>query len=87
MKSDIETKASLVADWETLHRVFIRPEDETSRQTLVKYMEQILFGLHDFLNKHVGVTEEISLVELSKDYTDITVGSDATCRLRPWPRR
>jgi len=27
---------SLVADWDTLHRVFIRPEDESSRKTLVK---------------------------------------------------
>ncbi|WP_299982639.1 pyridoxal-dependent aspartate 1-decarboxylase PanP [Desulfobacula sp.] len=64
---------SLVADWDTLHRVFIRPEDESSRKTLVKYMEQILFGLHDFLNKHVGVTEEISLIKLAEDYTDTKI--------------
>ncbi len=73
MNKKIDTQASLVADWETLHRVFIRPEDENSRQTLVKYMEQILFGLHDFLNKHVGVTEEISLVDLAKEYTDTRI--------------
>ncbi len=70
----IENKpSSLVADWNTLHRVFIRPEDERSRKTLVKYMEQILFGLHDFLNKHVGVTEEISLVKLAEEYTDTKI--------------
>ncbi|MFH2092810.1 MAG: pyridoxal-dependent aspartate 1-decarboxylase PanP [Pseudomonadota bacterium] len=70
MNTELNTQAPLVADWETLNRVFLRPEDEKSRLTLVKYMEQILFGLHDFLNKHVGVTEEISLIELAKEYTD-----------------
>lgn len=69
------TPSSLVADWNTLHRVFIRPEDESSRKTLVKYMEQILFGLHDFLNKHVGVTEEISLVKLAEEYTDTKINT------------
>ena len=64
---------SLVAKWETLHKVFIRPEDETSRQSLVKYMEQILFGLHDFLNKHVGVTEAVSLAELSQEFVDTVI--------------
>ncbi|NOX34013.1 MAG: putative pyridoxal-dependent aspartate 1-decarboxylase [Deltaproteobacteria bacterium] len=73
--------SSLVADWNTLHRVFIRPEDEGSRQTLVKYMEQILFGLHDFLNKHVGVTEEISLVKLAKEYKDTKINQDPQKKL------
>jgi glutamate decarboxylase len=72
---------SLVADWHTLHRVFIRPEDERSRQTLVKYMEQILFGLHDFLNKHVGVTEEISLIKLAEDYTDTKINKNPQKKL------
>ena len=63
----------LIADWQTLHRVFIRPEDENSRQSLIKYMEQILFGLHDFLNKHVGVTEEISLVKLAEEFKDTNI--------------
>ncbi len=72
---------SLVADWNTLHRVFIRPEDESSRQTLVKYMEQILFGLHDFLNKHVGVTEEISLIKLAEEYTDTKINKDPQKKL------
>ena len=72
---------SLVADWQTLHRVFIRPEDENSRQTLVKYMEQILFGLHDFLNKHVGVTEEISLIKLAEEYTDTRINKDPQKKL------
>ncbi|CCK79225.1 pyridoxal-dependent aspartate 1-decarboxylase PanP [Desulfobacula toluolica] len=65
----------LVADWNTLNRVFIRPEDEIGRKTLVKYMEQILFGLHDFLNKHVGVTEEISLIKLAEEYTDTKINA------------
>ncbi len=72
---------ALVADRSTLHRVFLRPEDETCRQTLVKYMEQILFGLHDFLNKHVGVTEEISLIKLAEEYTDTTINQNPQKKL------
>ncbi len=71
----------LFADWQTLHRVFIQPEDESSKQTLIKYMEQILFGLHDFLNKHVGVTEEISLAELSKNYMEVKINSEPQKKL------
>jgi len=63
----------LVADWETLQRIFIRPEDDASKKTLVKYMEQILFGLHAFLNTHVGVTEEISLKELTRNFRDTVI--------------
>lgn len=74
-------RTPLVADWNTLHRVFIRPEDESSRQTLVKYMEQILFGLHDFLNNHVGVTEEVSLVKLAQDYTETRINKDPQKKL------
>lgn len=71
--ADSTVPPELIADWKTLYRVFIRPEDENSRETLIKYMEQILFGLHDFLNKHVGVTEEISLSDLSKNYMDVHI--------------
>ncbi len=71
----------LVADWETLHRIFIRPEDDNSKKALVKYMEQILFGLHDFLNKHVGVTEEISLIKLAEEYTDTRINKNPQKKL------
>ncbi|MBU2453119.1 MAG: aminotransferase class V-fold PLP-dependent enzyme, partial [Proteobacteria bacterium] len=81
MTDKIKKIDSLVADWQTLHRVFIRPEDESSRKTLVKYMEQILFGLHDFLNKHVGVTEEISLVKLAQEYTDTKINKNPQKKL------
>lgn len=73
--------AALVADWETLHRIFIRPEDDNSKKVLVKYMEQILFGLHDFLNKHVGVTEEISLIKLAEEYTDTQINKNPQKKL------
>ena len=63
-------KKTLVANWKALSKVFIQPESEETRTTLIKYMEQILFGLHDFLKKHVGITEEKSLKDLSKDFTD-----------------
>jgi glutamate decarboxylase len=50
-------------------RTYVHPENEATKTTLVKYMEQILFGLHDFLGEHVGITEEASLKELSLRYT------------------
>ena len=71
----------LIADRDALDRIFIRPEDDSSRETLVKYMEQILFGLHDFLNQHVGVTEEISLVELAQAYTDTRISKNPEKKL------
>jgi glutamate decarboxylase len=54
-------------------RTFIRPENTAARDTLVKYMEQILFGLHEFLNIHVGITEEVSLRELSERYKNTLI--------------
>lgn len=60
----------LVADWTSLMRTFIRPEDDAMQSILLKYMEQILFGLHDFLREHVGITQEISLKTLADGYTD-----------------
>ncbi len=76
-----QKSSHLVADWKALHRVFIRPEDGSSKETLVKYMEQILFGLHDFLNEHVGVTEQISLATLAEEYKDTTICRDPQKRL------
>ena len=81
MTRDTTSPQELIADWQTLHRVFIRPEDEGSKKTLVKYMEQILFGLHDFLNQNVGVTEAISLAELSKGYMDVDISQDPEKKL------
>ncbi|MCD6225204.1 MAG: putative pyridoxal-dependent aspartate 1-decarboxylase [Deltaproteobacteria bacterium] len=69
-KTDTQKKEKkLVADWSSLIRVFISPENETSRNTLVKYMRPILFGLHDFLNKHVGVTRKLSLRDMATCFT------------------
>ena len=59
----------LVADNETLERIFHRPESDQSRLVLTKYMEQILFGLHDFLKDHVGITEEIPLKTLASRFS------------------
>ncbi len=63
----------LVADWQTLMRTFISPENEATRSTLLKYMEQILFGLQDFLGDHVGITEEASLKELARRFEDTRI--------------
>jgi len=74
-------KTTLVADWQALMRTFIRPENDAARSTLVKYMEQILFGLHDFLKRHVGFTEEISLKELSSQFTDTLISKNPEKKL------
>jgi glutamate decarboxylase len=74
-------KKELVADWPALTRTFIRPENEASRSTLIKYMEQILFGLHDFLKKHVGFTEEISLKDLADRFTDSLISQNPEKKL------
>ncbi|MBF0203878.1 MAG: putative pyridoxal-dependent aspartate 1-decarboxylase, partial [Desulfamplus sp.] len=71
----------LVADWERLHRIFIRPEDDDCKEILVKYMEQILFGLHEFLNRNVGVTEEISLKELTANFKDTVINPEPEKKL------
>ncbi len=63
----------LVANWQTLTRTFISPENEETEQILIKYMEQILFGLQEFLKEHVGITEEKSLKELAELFSDTSL--------------
>jgi glutamate decarboxylase len=75
------SKKALVADWQALTRTFIRPENDAARSTLIKYMEQILFGLHEFLKKHVGFTEEISLLDLSTSFTDSLISKNPEKKL------
>jgi len=80
-KTASSSKKALVADWQTLTRTFIRPEDDAARSTLIKYMEQILFGLHDFLKTHVGFTEEVSLKDLSERFTDTLISKNPEKKL------
>lgn len=77
--STLNATDKLVADWTSLMRTFIRPEDAAARTVLLKYMEQILFGLHEFLKKHVGITQEIGLKALADGYTD--------SHIRPTPEK
>lgn len=74
-------ETELIADWETLQHTFISPENEETKIVLVKYMEQILFGLHDFLKKHVGISEEISLKELSNDFKNSVISRNPQKKL------
>jgi glutamate decarboxylase len=74
MPVPVRKRTQLVADKEALMRIFIRPESDAARMTLLKYMDQILFGLHEFLTRHVGVTQEISLKDLSERFTSSTIG-------------
>lgn len=74
-------KKTLVADWPALTRTFIRPENEAARSTLIKYMEQILFGLHDFLKTHVGFTEAVSLKDLADRFTDSLISQNPEKKL------
>jgi putative pyridoxal-dependent aspartate 1-decarboxylase len=80
-KNTMTPKKELVADWPALTRTFIRPENDASRSTLIKYMEQILFGLHDFLKTHVGFTEEISLKDLADRFTDSLISQNPEKKL------
>lgn len=63
----------LIADWDRLMRTFIMPEVDTTELRLAKYMNQILFGLNDFLKKHVGITEEVGLKTLAKRFSDSSI--------------
>jgi glutamate decarboxylase len=81
MEENEKRQTGLVADWKALEKVFLRPENDSGKQTLIKYMEQILFGLHDFLNTHVGVTEEISLKELTDGFRDTRINRDPERKL------
>ena len=63
----------LVKDWIGLIQVFTCPQDAETQSALVGLMRQILFELHDFLIKNVGITEEISLKELANDYTGTVI--------------
>ena len=80
-KNNLPTKKALVADWQSLTRTFLRPESDAARSTLIKYMEQILFGLHDFLKTHVGFTEEISLLDLSTSFADSLISKNPEKKL------
>ena len=74
------SSSGLVADWKALERVFIRP-DKSSEKALLKYMQQILFGLQDFLKSNLGVTEEIDLRALSERYTDSSIAPNPENKL------
>lgn len=71
----------LIANWQAIQRIFLQPESESSRATLLKYMEQILFGLNDFLKQHVGITEEASLLELSNRFKDSCISDNPAKKL------
>jgi len=71
--TDNPSRKKLVADWQALIRTFIRPESDSSKRALLKYMEQILFGLHEFLKEHVGITEMVGLKELSDRFKNSVI--------------
>ena len=73
--------SDLVADWDRLFRVFICPKGHASRATLIKYMDQILYGLNDFLKKNVGITEAVSLKDLSERFTDTVINDNPQKKL------
>ncbi|MBW2568850.1 MAG: putative pyridoxal-dependent aspartate 1-decarboxylase [Deltaproteobacteria bacterium] len=75
------TKTELVANWQSLMRTFIKPEDDASRLVLIKYMEQISFGLHEFLGKHVGITEEVRLKDLSSRFKNTLINKNPEKKL------
>lgn len=81
LKDTTSSPKKLVADWQALMRTFIRPEDDAARTTLLKYMEQILFGLHEFLSNNVGFTEEQPLKMLGHRFTDTNLNENPEKKL------
>ncbi|MDD2388222.1 MAG: putative pyridoxal-dependent aspartate 1-decarboxylase [Desulfobacterales bacterium] len=65
-----QKRQALIADWDRLIRTFNMPEIDGAEPRLTKYMNQILFGLNDFLQRHVGITEEVRLKTLSTEFSD-----------------
>jgi glutamate decarboxylase len=48
----------------------MRPENEALLAAPVKFMEQILSGLHDFMRDLVGINEPQGLIRLSKQFKE-----------------
>ena len=65
MKKEIDNRNEPLADKQAVAEIFLRPRNDDTKVVLRKYMEQILFGLQDFLKRHVGITHEIPLEDLS----------------------
>ncbi|PIE74834.1 MAG: putative pyridoxal-dependent aspartate 1-decarboxylase [Deltaproteobacteria bacterium] len=61
------------SEWGKLVHKFICYETKADQEKLFVYMRQILFGLQDFLNEHLGVTEAIDLKKLALSYTDTII--------------
>ena len=74
LENDRTPLEALVADRQSLMRIFIQPDDQTTRTILLQYMERILFGLHDFLGQHVGITRQIRMEDLACHFTDTRLG-------------
>lgn len=74
-------RRELVANRETLKRIFIMREDDSAKATLLKYMEQIFFGLQDFLKDHVGITEERSLREMASRFQNSLISEQPEKKL------
>lgn len=68
-------------EWANLIRVFTTPEDQATRDVLVHLMRQILFELHDFLIQNVGITEAVSLKDISDRCTDTRMNREPEKRL------
>lgn len=73
--------SELVKDWRGLIKVFTCPEDAETRAALIEHMEQILFGLHDFLITTVGITEKRSLKKLADEFIDTRINKFPEQRL------
>ena len=68
-------------EWANLIRVFTSPEDEKTQAVLVHHMRHILFELHDFLIQNVGITEAVSLKEISDRCTNTVMNHAPEKRL------
>ncbi|MGM0417588.1 MAG: pyridoxal-dependent aspartate 1-decarboxylase PanP [Thermodesulfobacteriota bacterium] len=80
MKTALKYKGT-DSEWDKLVRKFICSETQADREKLFEYMQQILFGLQEFLKEHVGVTEAIDLKKLALSYLDTNLSEAPQKRL------
>ncbi|MBW1837594.1 MAG: putative pyridoxal-dependent aspartate 1-decarboxylase, partial [Deltaproteobacteria bacterium] len=81
MKAEIDNRNESLADKQAFTEIFLTPQNNDTKVVLRKYMEQILFGLQDFLKKHVGITHEIPLEDLSCRFSNTLINRNPEKKL------
>jgi glutamate decarboxylase len=83
MKEEIDNRNGNgpLSDRQVFAETFLTPRNNDTEIVLRKYMDQILFGLQDFLKKHVGITHKIPLEDLSCRFSDTLINKNPEKKL------